>query len=431
MIRVTIVSISGAESSLTMGILRGLQVSYDPIGRYEVGYEANTRGVSLYLVTCSGSRHLWQVPCDSEVEMPATELQTDQTVLHAAGKPEEVHEEEKEEEEEEVLPFGATTQPPMHEADAVRVPESLLEALTTPASELDLHTLDSTDAEAVLQQDELNQDLKRLNLAGIDALAYILMVKHGSLKRAFDWFDTHRKGKFSHVAWATGMILLRINLETLTGMKPSQVFNMMDGNPQNGFVSRKEWTRFFEALEEGRLAELLEKAAKEQGTIAERVKRRASKLEAERPPPEKPEKPKRGGRRPSAAIASNLVPPADNSAGDALAQEEELFRKRARQALNALGPGDALTFASDTFTKWQTDELSRQKVLSPAALQVPGLLLPEEKCDIVEAGLLWIPSAVCVCARKQHQACARRLPMRWACGSCPTRRSGNSVISLV
>ncbi|OLP79561.1 tRNA(Met) cytidine acetyltransferase TmcA [Symbiodinium microadriaticum] len=297
---------------------------------------------------------------------------------------------------EEALPTGVVVQPPLQETDATCVSQDLLKALAAPTSELDLYELNSADMEAVLQQDELNQDLKRLNLAGIEALAYILMLKHGSLRRAFNWFDTHRKGKFSHVVWSTGMVLLRIDLETLTGMKPAQVFHLMDGNPVNGFVSRKEWNHFFEALEEGRLLELLEKVAKEQGTIAQRVKSRTDKLEAERPiRPQKPcEQPgpneRRRSRRLSVPVVPQLVCSAERSADeDARSKEEEdLFRKRAQRALGSLAEGDALTYANDTFTKWQTDD-HKESVLSRGAGQplLSERLLPEEKCDIIEADL--------------------------------------------
>ncbi|CAE7458815.1 tmcA [Symbiodinium sp. CCMP2456] len=309
----------------------------------------------------------------------------------------------KHSEVEETLPIGVVVQPPLQETDATCVSQDLLKALAAPTSELDLYELNSADMEAVLQQDELNQDLKRLNLAGIEALAYILMLKHGSLKRAFNWFDTHRKGKFSHVVWSTGMVLLRIDLETLTGMKPAQVFHLMDGNPVNGFVSRKEWNHFFEALEEGRLLELLEKVAKEQGTITQRVKSRTEKLEAERPIRQKPcEQPgpneRRRSRRLSVPVVQ-LVCSAERSADeDARSKEEEdLFRKRAQRALGSLAVGDALTYANDTFTKWQTDD-HKESVLSRGAGQalLSERLLPEEKCDIIEEIAdemgLWVPS---------------------------------------
>jgi len=311
---------------------------------------------------------------------------------------------EVEEEEEGALPVGVVAQPPL-QTDATGVSQELLKALAAPTSELDLYELSSADMEAVLQQDELNQDLKRLNLAGIEALAYILMLKHGSLKRAFNWFDTHRKGKFSHVVWSTGMVLLRIDLETLTGMKPAQVFHLMDGNPVNGFVSRKEWNHFFEALEEGRLLELLERVAKEQGTIAQRVKSRTEKLEAARPirqakPSEQPgPNERRRSRRLSVPAVTQLVHSTERSADDdaSCKEEEDRFRKRAQRALGSLAVGDALTYANDTFTKWQTDD-HKESVLSRGAGQslLSEHLLPEEKCDIIEEIAdemgLWVPS---------------------------------------
>ena len=252
----------------------------------------------------------------------------------------------------------------------------------------------------MLQQEELSQDLKHLDLSGVEALAYILIAKLGSLKRAFDWFDTHRKGKFSHVVWDTGMVLLRIDVEKLTGFKAAQIFGIMDGNPSNGFVSRKEWNRFFEAMETGSLAEAFNKTTHERGTIAERAKRRADCLEKERPKRQAQPlrgKPKRGQRRSSAqgegAPGASAQEDADCSGPDPeedarYQEEEDSFRERARQALGALVPGEALTYVSarDTFTKLQSSEHAGPLLLSSAVQERREVLSPEEKCDIVEAG---------------------------------------------
>ncbi|CAE7220930.1 tmcA, partial [Symbiodinium pilosum] len=325
---------------------------------------------------------------------PSVETQSaggEQVLRNAAENPTADMLAEMPSEEAEPLPFGASTQPALNEADVTCVTESLRQALAAPAAELDPYTLSRADMEAVLEQEELCQELKTLDLSGLEALAYVLMAKLGSLARAFAWFDTHRKGKFSTVVWDTGMVLLKIDLEKLTGFKPSQVFSMMDGNPSNGFVSRKEWNRFFGALEEGSLTELLKKAAEEKGTIVERAKRRVEKLEKDRPaPPEKATK--RGKRRPSVPSVQqgSRQGAATDSGGqdDARQQEaEDLFRERARKALATLTPGEALTYASDTFTKWQSDD---QAEAGPMILsgempdELLSFLLPEEKCDIVE-----------------------------------------------
>ena len=47
--------------------------------------------------------------------------------------------------------------------------------------------------------EEIQSDLKHLQLEGIQALGYVLIAKLGSLKRAFRWFDSNRQGRFGQV----------------------------------------------------------------------------------------------------------------------------------------------------------------------------------------------------------------------------------------
>ena len=72
-----------------------------------------------------------------------------------------------------------------------------------------------------------------------EALAYVFTTMLGSLKKTFAWFGTNRKGKFPQVSWCTGIILLRINMQRLTGLKDSEVFASIDVDPGNGLVSPK------------------------------------------------------------------------------------------------------------------------------------------------------------------------------------------------
>jgi len=116
--------------------------------------------------------------------------------------------------------------------------------------------VEAVEIDPVVEQEQLEEELLELDLSGVEALAYVLTSKLGSLKKAFKWFDSNRKRKIARCAWDLGMVLLRIDMERLTGLKPIQIFKLMDREHQ-GLVTRTDWIEFFRKLEEGDMAGLL------------------------------------------------------------------------------------------------------------------------------------------------------------------------------
>jgi len=141
------------------------------------------------------------------------------------------------------------------------------------------------ELDALAEQQQLESEVQQLDLTGIEALAYVLVAKCGSLKKAFRWFDSNRKGQVAQVVWDTGMLLLRIDTERLTGLKPSAIFSMIDNDPRDGLITRSEWRKFFGAVDNGNLAELLKKAAGDEGgntTLADRAAARKDALKRQK-----------------------------------------------------------------------------------------------------------------------------------------------------
>jgi len=87
------------------------------------------------------------------------------------------------------------------------------------------------------------EDIQRLELKGIRALAYILAAKCGSLDAAFAWLNSGCKGYFVRVHWQTALMCMHIDLQELTGFRPHQVFMQMGG--RKGRVTKKMWDAFF------------------------------------------------------------------------------------------------------------------------------------------------------------------------------------------
>lgn len=94
------------------------------------------------------------------------------------------------------------------------------------------------------EAEQLEEDIRKLDLKGIKALAYVLKAKCGSLNRAFKWLDFNNSNSFTSVQWETAMIIAHIDLEALTGLKPREIFAQMAG--KDGRVSKKAWNTFFE-----------------------------------------------------------------------------------------------------------------------------------------------------------------------------------------
>lgn len=100
----------------------------------------------------------------------------------------------------------------------------------------------ATDVEKA-EEMQLEEDLQKLGLKGIRALAYIMCAKCGSLDAAFKWIDFNSKGYFARVQWETGVMVMHIDIEALTGFKAGKLFLKMGG--KEGRVSKKAWDKFF------------------------------------------------------------------------------------------------------------------------------------------------------------------------------------------
>ncbi|CAJ1348451.1 unnamed protein product [Effrenium voratum] len=110
--------------------------------------------------------------------------------------------------------------------------------------------LNDDELQALAEQVQLQQEIEDLDLTSIDAFAYVLLAKLGSFKRAFKWFDFNCTRKITNVTWDTGILLLHVDTEHLTGLKPGQIFYRMDTvfpdvAPSGMITRRKKWTAFF------------------------------------------------------------------------------------------------------------------------------------------------------------------------------------------
>lgn len=109
--------------------------------------------------------------------------------------------------------------------------------------------LNDDELQALAEQVQLQQEIEELDLSHIDAFAYVLLAKLGSFKRAFKWFDFNCSRKITNVTWDTGILLLHVDTESLTGLKPGQIFyrmdTVLDRNKPDGLITRKKWKAFF------------------------------------------------------------------------------------------------------------------------------------------------------------------------------------------
>jgi len=187
--------------------------------------------------------------CDSEVSSPCSQasndLQTSISLQPASA-------------ESSLQPASAES----HESVAAPS-ETLEQALrgANPTREV-LNKLSEEELDSFAEQQQLVEELEALDIHGMEALAYLLVAKCGSLKAAFKWFDSTKRGQLSRVAWETGVKMLHIDVEKLTGFTTKKIFSMMDMIDKDGTVSRKEWKEFFKAVEDG---ELLLRAAGQNG----------------------------------------------------------------------------------------------------------------------------------------------------------------------
>lgn len=154
---------------------------------------------------------------------------------------------------------------------------------------------------------QLQEDMKRMDFQGVKALAYIFTVKLGSLEKAFRWLEgVGRSGHFSNVQFATGEVVLHIDMEKLTGFSARDVFMMMGG--QSGQVTKQKWFEFFNGMSEDDKAAIKDASGAFRRNTMGRLKQAwTDELETDEPPvaasksqgsPAKPRQPRPSGQRP-------------------------------------------------------------------------------------------------------------------------------------
>eukprot|EP00931_Biecheleriopsis_adriatica_P050201 TRINITY_DN29053_c0_g1_i1.p1 TRINITY_DN29053_c0_g1~~TRINITY_DN29053_c0_g1_i1.p1 ORF type:complete len:996 (-),score=200.92 TRINITY_DN29053_c0_g1_i1:43-3030(-) len=116
------------------------------------------------------------------------------------------------------------------------------EALMSPEE------LQEKELQASAEQEQLQEELAKLELHGVEALAYVLGEKLASLKKAFQWFDGSKTDRIPTVEWDTGIRVLRIDLKKLTGYDMRQLFQMMEDPAAKGYVTKNSWGGFFEGI---------------------------------------------------------------------------------------------------------------------------------------------------------------------------------------
>eukprot|EP00811_Abedinium_folium_P001433 NODE_1130_length_2595_cov_4.469611.p1 GENE.NODE_1130_length_2595_cov_4.469611~~NODE_1130_length_2595_cov_4.469611.p1 ORF type:complete len:796 (+),score=152.72 NODE_1130_length_2595_cov_4.469611:128-2389(+) len=98
-------------------------------------------------------------------------------------------------------------------------------------------------AAALLEAQWIMEEIKRMGISGFDALAYILVVKLGSLNAAFDFMDSSHENYFPYINFDTGIMLLYLDVPKLTGLSLAKCFaSMME---HAGVATRESWHRCF------------------------------------------------------------------------------------------------------------------------------------------------------------------------------------------
>jgi len=117
-----------------------------------------------------------------------------------------------------------------------------------------------TDMDRAVAQ-QVKDDIKRLDLRGIKALAHVFISKFGSLDGAFAWLDPTCKGYFPRVNWETGLLVMHVDIEELTGLSTQDIYAQMMA--LSGMITKESWDAFFYGeLDESDIAELAAAHAK-------------------------------------------------------------------------------------------------------------------------------------------------------------------------
>eukprot|EP00930_Biecheleria_cincta_P069482 TRINITY_DN57218_c0_g1_i1.p1 TRINITY_DN57218_c0_g1~~TRINITY_DN57218_c0_g1_i1.p1 ORF type:complete len:1389 (-),score=293.85 TRINITY_DN57218_c0_g1_i1:199-4365(-) len=121
----------------------------------------------------------------------------------------------------------------------------LMKIINGTATDAELAEMTAAELQALAEQQQLEEEVRQLDLKHIEAFAYVLIAKLKTLSRAFRYFDYMRKKKISNVVWGTGIALLHIDTEKLTGWKPGHIFYRIDQDPSEGLITKRKWREFF------------------------------------------------------------------------------------------------------------------------------------------------------------------------------------------
>jgi len=231
--------------------------------------------------------------------------------------------------------------------DARRVNRDKVMKAFTERDDTAIAQLNDDELQALAEQVQLQEEIEQFDLSSIDAFAYVLLAKMGSFKRAFNWFDFNCSKKITNVTWDTGILLLHVDTEKLTGLKPSNIFYRMDTCTEDaptGMITRKKWKQFFSGFQ---IPEELKKQLEEGRSLRKRAaarmkqyRRRGSLFRGDR-----------GQRLAVQRRDSDIdeVEETEEEKQQRLAQEQENYREWVERELSSIADGDYKDFSDAVF----------------------------------------------------------------------------------
>mmetsp|Transcript_73741 Transcript_73741/g.130211 ORF Transcript_73741/g.130211 Transcript_73741/m.130211 type:complete len:1363 (-) Transcript_73741:104-4192(-) len=215
--------------------------------------------------------------------------------------------------------------------------DRVMQALNGQLSDAVLAEMTEAELQVIAEQQQLERDLAELELKHIEAFAYVLIAKLGSLKKAFKWFDYNRTHKLTSNTWGTGVKLLHIDTEKLTGWSAGHIFFRIDVDPSDGVITRKKWKEFFKNIKlptEEALAAMGLEFRKRVTAKQKKFKKRASCFRGDR-----------NTRKKVARVKAESLDDGDDiDEAKLLAMEEVAYRAKILKELAAIPEGGSLNF---------------------------------------------------------------------------------------
>eukprot|EP00930_Biecheleria_cincta_P054704 TRINITY_DN4106_c0_g1_i1.p1 TRINITY_DN4106_c0_g1~~TRINITY_DN4106_c0_g1_i1.p1 ORF type:complete len:867 (+),score=148.26 TRINITY_DN4106_c0_g1_i1:23-2602(+) len=91
----------------------------------------------------------------------------------------------------------------------------------------------------------LKHEVCSSGLRGFDALSHVLRSKHGDIQTSFRWFNCFGSGMISRSVFDTGLLLLHVDVDDLTGMRNQDLFEQI-ARPGRAYFTLDDWNRAFE-----------------------------------------------------------------------------------------------------------------------------------------------------------------------------------------